>query len=70
MKRIPNSKYGRLFGCWLRGKQCETPKTTNSWVIGNEGGDVELQIRRTLGLLEMREAMLNYEEDGLLGCLK
>ncbi|MBR7518146.1 DUF3039 domain-containing protein, partial [Mycobacterium tuberculosis] len=30
---------------------------------------VDLRRRRPLGLLETREAMLNCEEDGLLGCL-
>ena len=70
MKRILNSKYDRLLGSWLFGKRRGTPNTINSWVVRNEGDDVELRRRPTLGLLETREVTLNYEEDGLLGCWK
>jgi len=65
-----NSKYDRLLGCWKLGRRRRTPNMTDFWVIGNEGGDAELQIRSTLGLFKTREATLNYEEDRLFGCWK
>jgi len=39
---------------------------TDSWVVGNEGCDVELRRRQTLGLLEIMEATLNCEDNDLL----
>ena len=53
-----------LLGCWKRGRRCRTLNTTNSWVVGNEGRDVELRRRWTLGLLETREAMMSNCQKG------
>ena len=44
--------------------------TRGKWNVANRDElFVDLRRRRPLGLLETREAMLNCEEDGLLGCL-
>ena len=44
--------------------------TRGKWNVPNRDElFVDLRRRRPLGLLETREAMLNCEEDGLLGCL-
>ena len=44
--------------------------TRGKWNVENRDElFVDLRRRRPFGLLETREAMLNCEEDGLLGCL-
>jgi len=44
--------------------------TRGKWNVANRDElFVDLRRRRPFGLLETREAMLNCEEDGLLGCL-
>jgi len=45
--------------------------TRGKWNVANHGElFVDLRRRRPFGLLETREATLNYEEDGILGCWK
>ena len=65
-----NYEEDSLFGCWKRGRLGGTTKKTIFGLAGNEGGLVELRRRRSLGLLETREAGWNYEEDDLLACWK
>ncbi|QCD89754.1 hypothetical protein DEO72_LG4g703 [Vigna unguiculata] len=71
LKRILNSKYDRPFGCWLPGKRCETPNTTDSWVVGNNGRPREnSEYYGLLGCWKQGEAPLELRILRTLGLLE
>jgi len=71
LKRILNSKYDRPLGCWLPGERCETPNTTDSWVVGNNGRPREnTEYYGLLGCWKQGEAPLELRILWTLGLLE